>query len=148
MQSLSLSARLVMHGSAGRTVHGMLVVVVGVMALAAAPGEAQTIVGGGQEVQERLEPHRGDALTVCVHAGPGVGRGKRVVVDYPGGRVAVSTADAEEGTSCATFTAPEGDVSIRLEYQRLGVFSVRLAVRAFTTGHLRGKVLSYRWIRG
>jgi hypothetical protein len=108
---------------------------------------AQTLTGGGQEVEERLKPHRGEAVTVCIDAAPGVNGRKRLVVTHGGERVTVSTVDAE-GASCATFQPSGGEVSVRLDYQRLGIVNTRLAVRTHPAARLRGRVLTYRWIRG
>jgi predicted small secreted protein len=115
--------------------------------LCAEAAAAQTIAGGGQEVQERLEPHRGDAVTVCIDAASGVNGRKRLVVTHDGERVTLSTDDAG-GASCATFQASGREVSVRLEYQRLGLLNARLAVRTHPAARLRGRVLTYRWIRG
>jgi hypothetical protein len=138
-----------MHGSGRGTVGTSLAPLLAsvLLLLCAEAAAAQTTTGGGQEVEKRLEPHRGDAVTVCVDAAPGVTGRKRLVVTHGGERVTVSTDDAE-GASCATFQASGGEVSVRLEYQRLGVLNARLAVRTHPVARLRGRVLTYRWIRG
>lgn len=108
---------------------------------------AQRHVGGGQEVRERLETHVGTAVTVCVEAAPGVTGHKRAVVVHDGVRHAVATDDAE-GSSCATFEAVRGTVTVRLEYMRLGLVRSRLTVRTYRAEALRGRLLVFRWVRG
>jgi hypothetical protein len=109
--------------------------------------DAQRHTGGGQVVQERLDPHVGTAVTVCVEAAPGVTGHKRAVVVHGGVRVSVATDDAE-GASCASFQAEDGAVTVRLEYMRLGLVRSRLTVRTYRAAELRGRLLVFRWVRG
>jgi hypothetical protein len=122
-------------------------VALALLVCAALPAEAQTIRGSGQEVRERLEANRGAMATVCVEAARGITRSKRAVVSYAGGSVAVSTTDAR-GTSCASFDPGDERVTVRLEFQRLGLVHSRLATRAYAGEALRGRVLTFRWVEG
>lgn len=114
--------------------------------LAAAPPQDR-VTGGGQEVQVTVSQHSGSATTVCLETAPAVTGRKTAQVWYRGGSASLAPRPGGRGPDCASFTAGDGEVAVRLEYVRLMVFPARLPVRTFPAASVRGKRITFRWVR-
>ncbi len=111
-------------------------------------GAAPPPAGGGQTpVRVSIDPREGTGATVCLQAGPGVRGRKRASVSHGGGNAILSAGPESPGPHCVELAEPEGTVSVSLQYSRLWVIPSTLTEHSYPAAQVRGKRLTFVWVR-
>lgn len=111
-------------------------------------GGDRVIEEAGQKVEVVVTGHQGgESTTVCLESGPAVTQRKKVVVWAGRESARLTTGNGDRGPNCAFFP-PDGEVvRIRLEYPRYVVFTSVLAEVEYPRAELRGKTITFRWVK-
>jgi hypothetical protein len=116
-------------------------VLVGAAAPTASTGADQT------PVRVSIDPREGTGTTVCLLAGPAVRGRKRASVSHGGGNAVLSADPESPGPHCVELAEPEGTVSVSLQYSRLWVIPSTLTEHSYPAAQVRGKRLTFIWVR-
>lgn len=112
----------------------------------AAPPPAST-AGDQTPVRVSIEPREGTGTTVCLEAGRGVRGRKRAAVSHGGGNAVLSAGPESPGPHCVELARPEGTVAVSLQYSRLWVIPSTLTEHSYPAARVRGKRLTFLWVR-
>ena len=110
-------------------------------------GAAPPPAGNQSPVRVSIDPREGTGTTVCLQAGPGVRGRKRASVSHGGGNAVLSVGPESPGPHCVELAEPEGTVSVSLQYSRLWVIPSTLDGHSYPAAQVRGKWLTFLWVR-
>ncbi len=111
-------------------------------------GAAPPPASGDQTpVRVSIDPRDGTGTTVCLQAVPGVRGRKRAAVSHGGGHAVLSVGPESPGPHCVELAEPAGTVSVSLQYSRLWVIPSTLTEHSYPAAQVRGKRLTFTWVR-
>ncbi|CAA9298277.1 MAG: hypothetical protein AVDCRST_MAG68-195 [uncultured Gemmatimonadetes bacterium] len=110
---------------------------------AAAPGgEAEQT-----PVRVSIAEREGAGTTVCLQAAPAVRGRKRAQVSHGGGHAVLSVSPESPGPHCAELANPAGTVLVSLHFSRAWVIPSTLGQHSYPADEVRGKRLTFLWLR-
>jgi len=117
------------------------------MALSGAAVHPASTRGEQTPVRVSIDPREGTGTTVCLETGPAVKGRKRASVSHGGGNAVLSAGPESPGPHCVELAEPEGTVAVSLQYSRLWVIPSTLTEHSYPAAQVRGKRLTFLWVR-
>lgn len=112
------------------------------------------LAGAGPARQAEQSPVRvsiagreGSGTTVCLQAAPAVQGRKRAQVSHGGGHAVLSVSPESPGPHCAELANPSGTVQVSLHFSRAWVIPSTLGEHSYPADDVRGKRITFLWLR-
>ncbi len=103
--------------------------------------------GSQNPVRVSIAEREGTGTTVCLQAAPAVRGRKRAQVSHDGGHAVLSVSAESPGPHCAELAQPSGTVLVSLHFSRAWVIPSTLGQHSYPADQVRGKRITFLWLR-